>query len=399
MITITEKATRAKTKSHNKALIFKTIYDHGEVSRADVARLTRLTRPTVSSTVAELMDEGLVAEVGVGPSEGGKPPILLSVVEDSRHLIGIDLANSEFRGAVIDLRGNIIQRRTLPVEERDGDAALQLVYDLTAALISAATSPILGIGIGTPGLMNPEAGVVRQAVNLEWVDLPLRDLLTARHDLPVYIANDSQVAALGEYTFGRAAGAASLVVVKVGRGTGAGIVIDGQLYYGDGFGAGEIGHVWAADNGVRCRCGNEGCLETVVSTRALIRQAQQVWQADAASALRAVADSPAGLTTDLIFEAFQRGDPALRQIIEQMGRTLGHSLANLVGILNIRHVLIGGSLARFGEPLIAPARQEMRRQVQSAQANETTVSPATLGNDIVIFGAAALLLANELALV
>jgi glucokinase-like ROK family protein len=324
---------------------------------------------------------------------------LLSVIENSRHLIGIDLANSEFRGAVIDLRGNIIQRRTLPVEERDGEAALQLVYGLTAALVSAATSPILGIGIGTPGLMNPEAGVVRQAVNLDWANLPLRDLLAERHNLPVYIANDSQVAALGEYTFGRTTDAASLVVVKAGRGTGAGIVIDGQLYYGDGFGAGEIGHVWAADNGVRCRCGNEGCLETVVSSRALIRQAQQVWQADPTSALRAVAASPASLTTDLIFDAFQRGDPALQQIIEQMGRALGHSLAHLVGILNIRHVLIGGSLARFGEALIDPARQEMRRHVQAAQANETTVSPAILGNDLVIFGAAALLLANELALV
>ncbi len=399
MIAVTEKATRAKTKSHNKTLIFKTIYDHGQISRADVARLTHLTRPTVSSTVAELMDEGLVAEVGYGPSEGGKPPILLSVIEDSRHIIGIDLANSVFRGAVINLRGHIIHRRSLPVNELDGDAALRLVFDLADELVAAATSPILGIGLGTPGLMDPEAGVVRQAVNLDWVNLPLRELLAGRYTLPVYIANDSQVAALGEFTFGPTADAASVVVVKLGRGAGAGIVIDGQLYYGDGFGAGEIGHIWAADNGVRCRCGNIGCLETVVSSRALIRQAQQVWQANPASALRTVAASPAELTTDLIFEAFQRGDADLHQIIEQMGRALGQSLANLVGILNIRHVVVGGSLARFGEALVEPARDVMRRRVQAAQADDTTITLASLGDDIVIFGAAALLLANELALV
>lgn len=399
MIATIKKATRAQTKSHNKNLIFKTIYDQGEVSRADVARLTHLTRPTVSNTVAELMDEGLVAEVGYGPSEGGKPPILLRVVDDSRHLIGIDLANSEFRGAVIDLRGRIIHRRRLPVNDRDGDAALQLVYDLVDDLLAAATSPILGIGLGTPGLMNPVAGVVHQAVNLDWVDLPLRDLLTARLDLPVYIANDSQVAALGEYTFGRTSDTAKLIVVKVGRGVGAGIVIDGQIYYGDGFGAGEIGHIWAADNGICCRCGNVGCLETVITSQVLIRQAQQVWQTDPTSSLRAVANSSADLTTDLIFQAFQSGDPTLHQIIAQMGRYLGRSLANLVGILNIHHIVIGGSMARFDEILIDPARQELGRCVQSTLADQTTVLPSRLGDDIVIIGAAALLLANELALV
>jgi len=399
MITLTEKATRKKTKTHNKSLILKTIYDHRQISRAEVARLTHLTRPTVSSTVAELIEEGLVAEIGYGPSEGGKPPILLSIVDDSRHLIGIDLANSQFRGAVTDLRGRIVYRHSVPVDDQDGEAALQLVYQVTQALIEAATGPILGIGIGTPGLMNPEAGLVRQAVNLEWMDLPLRDLLTDRYKLPVYIANDSQVAALGEYTFGRSTETSSLVVVKVGRGTGAGIVIDGQLYYGDGFGAGEIGHIWAADNGVHCRCGNIGCLETVASSRALLRQARQIWRANPASPLRTVATTPAQLNTELVFQAFQNGDPDLHQTIEQMGRYLGQSLAGLVGVLNIRHLMIGGSLARFGEALVEPARQEMRQRVQARQANETTVTLTTLGDDIVILGAAALLLANELALV
>ena len=399
MIITAEKATRAQTKNHNKTLILKTIYDQGEMSRADIARLTRLTRPTVSSIVAELIDEGLVAEVGYGPSEGGKPPILLNVVDDSRHIIGLDLANSEFRGAVIDLRGNILQRRSLPVNDRDGAAALQLVYQLTEELVAVATSPILGVGLGTPGLMNPAAGVVHRAVNLDWLDLPLRDLLQSRVHLPIYIANDSQVAALGEYTFGGQHQTTNLIVVKVGVGVGAGIVINGQLHYGDGYGAGEIGHIRVTDNGLRCRCGNVGCLETVVSSRALIQQAQQLWHSDAGAQLRQVASSPADLTTDLLLQASQSGDTALEQVISQMGQKLGQSLANLVGILNIRHIVIGGSLARFGETLVGPARQEMRQHLQSVHANETTVAPATLGDDIVIFGAAALLLANELALV
>lgn len=399
MITTSEKATRAKTKSHNKTFILKTIYDHGQISRADVARLTRLTRPTVSSTVAELIDEGLVAEIGQGPSEGGKPPILLSVIDDAYHLIGIDLANSQFRGAVIDLRGRIIHRRSLLVAERDGEAALELVYQLVDELAAAATRPILGIGIGTPGLMDSHAGMVRKAVNLDWQNLPLRDLLEKQVQLPVYIANDSQVAALGEFTFGRRQPFASLVVVKVGRGIGAGIVIDGQLFYGEGFGAGEIGHVRVVDNGQLCRCGNTGCLETVASSRALIEQARAIMTQNPHSALHRFAGSPAQVTTDVILQAFNAGDTDLRQAIEQMGFYLGMAVANLVAILNIKHILIGGSLARFGEPLVQSVRQQMHMQVQPTQANETTVEAANLGTDIVIFGAAALLLSQELGLV
>lgn len=393
------KATRAQTKSHNKSLIFKTIYDHGQISRADVARVTHLTRPTVSSTVVELIEEGLVAEVGQGPSEGGKPPILLSVIEDSRHLIGIDLANSEFRGAVIDLRGKIIHRCALPVNDHDGEAALQLVYQLVDDLTAAVTSPLLGIGIGTPGLMNPDAGVVRKAVNLDWQDLPLRDLLAERYGLPVYIANDSQVAALGEFTFGRSQPTSSLVVVKVGRGIGAGIVIDGQLYYGDGNGAGEVGHIRVVDNGLVCRCGNTGCLETVVSSRVLINQAKEIMQQNPQSLLHRFAASPAEVNTDVILLAFAAGDPDLQRVVATMGRYLGIALANLAGILNIKQIAIAGSLARFEAGLVDPARQEMHRWVQPTQANETSVTVANLGTDIVIFGAAALLLANELALV
>ena len=398
MIVATQKVTRAQTKQHNKALILKTIYDQRQISRADLARSTHLTRPTVSSVVSELIRDGLVAEIGYGPSEGGKPPILLSIVDDSRHLIGIDLANSEFRGAVVDLRGKVIQRRSLPVGELDGEKALELVFQLVDELTAMAARPILGIGIGTPGLMDPEAGLVRRAVNLEWRDLPLRNLLAGRYNLPVYIANDSQVAALGEYVFGRVADIPNLIVVKVGRGVGAGIVLNGKLYYGDGFGAGEVGHIRVVDHGPLCRCGNYGCLESVVSSQVLIRDVGALLQRLPQSSLHDYFAATGPVTTDRVLEAFLAGHDEIRAVIEPMGRYLGRAIASLVGILNIRHIMVGGSLARFGDALIAPARMEMQHYVQATQAQETTVTATNLGTDIVIFGAAALLLTNELAL-
>ena len=201
-----KKSTQESTKLHNSQLVLRTIYRQGEISRVDIARQTGLTRTTVSDVVGRFIHEGLVVETGVSPSRGGKRAILLRVDDDARHLVGIDLANSAFRGAVVNLRGKIVQRLSLPVQDRDGEAALGLVFTLIDQLLKLTDRPILGIGIGTPGLMDPVNRVVRYAVNLDWYDLPLGALLEERYRMPIYIANDSQAAALAEFTFGRQAG-------------------------------------------------------------------------------------------------------------------------------------------------------------------------------------------------
>jgi glucokinase-like ROK family protein len=393
-----KKATQQETRAHNSRLILKTIYDHEQISRADVARATRLTRTTVSDAVIALIQEGLLADVGLGPSAGGKPPTLLSVVDDARHLIGIDLANSEFRGAVINLRGKIRHRFSLPVNDGNGEAALARVYELIDKLVGAAESPLLGIGIGSPGLMDARQGVVRNSVNLDWQNLPLGNLLEERYNLPVYIANDSQVAALAEYTFGNSRNARNLIVVMVGRGLGAGIVLNGQLHYGDGFGAGEIGHVVVVKGGERCRCGLYGCLETVTSSRVIVRRAQAIARSDPHSRLRQFASTPEEINVNVVLRAFEAGEEALRPAIAEVGHYLGMAVANLVGALNVERIVIAGSLARFGQALLEPIVQEMRERALPALANETCIEISSLGSDIVILGSAALLLSQELGL-
>ena len=321
---LAQKATPQQIKAYNTRLVLKTIFDRDRISRADVARATGLTRPTVSSAVASLRRRGLVEEVGQGPSAGGKPPILVSVVDDSRHAIGIDLASGEFRGAVVNLRGEIRHRVALPLDGRDGDAALALVYELIDRLIAATNSSLLGIGIGTPGLMDPMKGIVRQAVNLDWQDLPLRSLLKKRYGLPLYVANDSQVAALAEFTFGAHKASDNLVLIKVEHGIGAGIVLNGRLFHGDTFGAGEIGHVVVDDDGLPCRCGNTGCLETVASNQAIVRRAQAVARDDPHSILHQWAARPEEIGIAEVCRAVEAGDEAMRQEIAVVGRLPGH---------------------------------------------------------------------------
>ncbi|MCB0193821.1 MAG: ROK family transcriptional regulator [Anaerolineae bacterium] len=396
---INKKLTHRSTKIHNRLLTLKTIYEHQEISRADIARITRLTRPTISSAVAELIDEGIVEETRQGPSAGGKPPTFLRVVPTSRYLIGVDLDSDEFRGSVLDLRGNLLHSVTLPVDEQDGDLALELAYALIDQLLAWADRPLLGIGLGTPGIIDAEHGIIRRAVNLDWENLPLRKLLQDRYDLPVYIGNNTHLAALGEYTFGCHSDIKNLIMVKVGRGISAGLVIKGQLFYGDGAGAGEIGHVVAVDGGEACRCGNFGCLETVASSQAVIKRAKVIAQSNPQSLLHNFASSIEAIDLQAVQQAFSAEDEDVQQIINDVGRFLGMALAHLVGALNIEHMLIGGLMSSFGEPLLESIRREMRRRAMFLLVNETHVGFSTLGTDSVIMGAGAILLAEELNIV
>lgn len=392
------KASHSSTRTHNSRLVLKTIYDSGPISRADLSRATDLTAPTVSDMVSDLMEQGLVEEVGYGPSTGGKPPILLRVIDDSRHVIGIDLASGEFRGAVVNLRGKIRRQASLPLRGRDGEAALALVHSLVNDLTAATDSPLLGIGIGTPGLMDPINGVVCRAVNLDWHDLPLRSLLQERYGFPVYVANDCHMAAMAEYTFGESRGTGSLVVIKIEHGIGAGIVQNGRLFHGDTFGAGEIGHVRVIENGDLCRCGNLGCLETVASVRSIVRHAQAIARDDPHSLLHKYATTPEKISMELICQAAKAGDEAIWQVIRRAGRYLGMAAASLVGVLSVQRILIAGSVTCLGQSLLDVIRDEMIKRSLAVVASQTELDMSTMGPDIVILGASALVLTRELGL-
>lgn len=400
-----KKATQLQTKLHNTRLILKTIYDLGEVSRAEVARLTRLTRTTVSELVAELIAAGLVAERGQGQSAGGKPPILIGVDANARYLIGIDLASREFKGAVVNLRGEISHRLHVPTDDLRGPAALERVYDLVDGLVAMADRPILGIGIGAPGLVDARRGVIVHSVNLGWEDLPLQDLLQTRTDLPIYLANDCQAAALAEVTFGESKGQPNLVLIRVGRGVGAGVILNQQLYYGDGgYGAGEIGHVRMVEDGEPCACGHDGCLETLVSSRAIVKQVRAIASDHDHSVLYRFVTAPDEIDLAVVARALAVDESdgyvaAIEAVVDRAGACLGQAIANLVTALGIRRIVLGGSVpTTLGPRLLEAIRRQVSRCALAALADETTIGLSTLGLDLVLLGAAALVLANELGI-
>ncbi len=374
-----QKATRQQTKLHNSRLILKAIYDQGDISRADIARLTNLTRATVSSIVAELIAAGLVAETGRGPSVGGKPPRLLNFVENSSYLICLDLSSARFRGAIMNLRGAIVEKTEALSNGRTGEAALELVYQLIDDLRPQAAGPILGIGIGSPGLVNTNSGIIIDAVNLGWRNVPLQARLAEKYDYPVYVANDSHLSALAEYSFGPQ-NTRNLVLIRVTQGIGAGIVLDGSLYYGEGFGAGEIGHVTVVENGRQCSCGNVGCLETVASVKSIL-------QASGCASWEACCQALAG------------GDTAVTRLIQQAGAYLGIAVANLIGVLNVRHIVIAGRIIQTGDPFLQAVIQTAQKRVLPSIFAGTEIRFSSINRDIVLLGASALVLSQELGVI
>ncbi len=393
------KATQQQTKAHNDSLVLSTIYEAGEISRAAVARRTGLSRTSVGEAVGELLERGLVKEIGRGRPSLGKPPILLRVRADARHLIGVDLSGADFRGAVINLRGEIRRALNVPRDGRSGTAAVELVYKLVDALAAEADAPLLGLGIGTPGLIDLQRGSpVHWAVNLDWLDVPLRDLLAARYGLPVYVLNDSQAAAMGEYFFGAHDGTGNLVVIKSEEGLGAGVVLEGRLLHGDHFGAGEIGHLVFDDGGRTCQCGNRGCLETVASASAILRAVSAAARADPFSILHQAATCDEALDMAAVLRAYEAGDECVRRVVVEASRALGLAIAMLVGTLNVQNIVIAGRVTELGEPLLELVRAEGCRRSLAALARATRVNFSAIGADITALGAAAVLLHQELGI-
>lgn len=378
-----QKATHRLTKQHNRNLVLKTIFEKETISRAEIARLTQLTRTTVSEVVSGLLAEGLVQEVGPGSSTGGKPSILLGLVADSRYLIGVNLAQRRFIGSLVNLRGEIKKTVEVAVPGEDGTQAIELLYRILDQLVHRQRRSIVGLSVGTPGLVNTREGIVVNAVNLDWQDLPLASLLEKRYRLPARILNDSQAAAIGEFVYGGRGSDGNLVVVTAGHGIGAGILINGRLFQGDGGGAGEIGHVLVERDGLPCRCGRRGCLETRASGRAILQ------------AVRRLPGLSAATDLDLIEAKFQAGDPAVRQIVREAAYFLGVAIGGLIGTLNIKRIVLSGEVTRFGDAWLHSVREAMSGAALGRMVQETQLEIGKLDYRACILGSSAYLLLDD----
>jgi transcriptional regulator of PTS gene len=251
----------------------------------------------------------------------------------------------------------------------------------------------VGIGVGTPGLVEAGTGTVLWAVGLDWRDVPLADRLASLTGLPVVVVNDSQAAAMAEWAFGRHDTSSAMIVVKIGEGIGAGVVIGGRLYPGDDSGAGEIGHTRVSDARDDCRCGGQGCLETVASLRAVLGQAARLAPGRPASLL---AGSP--VTRASLLAAFREGDGLAREVVLAAAAPLGRVLGAVIGTLGVRDVVLVGPMTEYGDEWLAAVVAETKRSALRLLVERSHIRFGTIGDDVVELGAAAMLMTSELGL-
>lgn len=353
-------------RGHNRALLLQTLFHQGAMSRADLSRETGLTRVTISDLVAELIADGFVAEIGVRESSGpGKPAILVDLDRGGHRIVGLDLSGSDtFIGAVLTLDGDIVARREVVVP--GADELVETVVELARALVADSHAPVLGIGVGTPGVVD-DHGVIVTAPNFGWAGFDLETALRRALDLPVLVANDANAAVLAEYTFGRAAD--DVLLVKVGRGVGSGLLLAGQPMRGSRFAAGEIGHVTVGtDGGPRCACGKVGCLEAWLSVPSL---------------------------SSRLAEA---SDPAAREgVLRDAGERLGIALAPVVGALDVSEIVLSGPTELLGGSLADQTAETLRARTLAPSADDAVrVRMTEQGQDIVLRGAAVMVLSGQL---
>lgn len=352
---------------HNRTLLMRTLYRDGPLSRADLARSSGLTKVSVSDVVADLVSANLVGEVGTRPgSRPGKPATLLAFNEASYQVIGVDLSHSTlFRGTVLDLRGNALLRREIAINDSVGEEACAKLTQLIMSLQEALTAPLLGVGVGVPGMIDTQGAVVA-APTLGWNGLPLRHELEKQFGCHVVVGNAANLAAYAERIYGN--GADDMILVRVGVAVSAGILLNGTPVLGSHCAAGEIGHVTARTTSDRpCVCGREGCLEAWLSTRALRRDL------DAAV-----------------------GEDGRAEVLINAGHALGAILSPIVAALNTSEIVLSGPPLALRGLLSDAVMDSIRERVDIDSHGAIELRQSLLDDDIVIRGATAMVMSHLL---
>jgi predicted NBD/HSP70 family sugar kinase len=363
-------------------------------SRPELVRLTGLSRATVSVLVADLIAAGLVVEengaggaAGAGEAENrsmGRPALPLALNSSVAYAIGADIGHAHVRVALCDVHGTPLWETS---EAKEVDRAPHETLDLAADLVQRAIAEngvprerVLGLGVGIAAPVDADGALSAEGIMPGWTGIRPGPELERRTGLATEMTNDANAGALAEHMYGAGRDTEDMVYIRLSAGIGAGVIAAGRLQLGAGGLAGEIGHLPAVHDGLVCRCGNRGCLETIASPVAVARLLQDSWGEPVAPS-----DLPSLLAT---------GTPGTGRVVEDTGEAVGRALAGLVTLLNPRLIVVGGDLAAIGEPLFEPIRRGIARYALPSAARQVSVVAGLLGSSAEVRGAAARALAR-----
>lgn len=368
----------------NARRIAEALRSRGGCTRAELIAATGLSRPTVSATLGELARDDLVAEgARAAGALGGRPAAVIRLTRNAGLSVGVDIGRRHVRVAVADLGHEVLAERSsrLPADAEECPAE---VLDDAATMIrsalddlAAGADAVVGAGLGIPAPITIEGRIGSPNLLPAWAPLAPAEELAARISTPVWVDNDANLGALGEYLWGNGRGCAVLVYIKLATGIGSGILLGGRLFRGSVGTAGEIGHITLDARGPVCRCGNRGCVELTVGGRALLEHARRTHPG-------------IGDLADLAAKA-EAGDPGCRRLLSDAGTSLGIALGGLVNLFNPERIVLGGDLGP-AEFMIEAVRRGLADTGMPAAVGAVQVVPAGLGERAGALGGVALVL-------
>ncbi len=382
-------------KRANTSLIANTLRTQGPLSKAQLSRITNLTKSTVSSIVNELIAQGIVREAGIGSagSTGGRRPVMLELNEHAFYVVGLDIGTTAIHAIVTNLTGVVLNEKRILSLPRDG---LHSLIHRTVQLIQATVQEsgvemqaILGVGVAAAGLVDHQQGLIRFSPNFGWRNVPLGSLLQEVLNVPVWVDNCTRVMARGEMWFGSGKDVSNLLYVNVGYGIGSALVIDGELLGRDS----EMGHVTVQDDGPLCGCGKHGCVEAISSGSAIEARAREAAvQQHSTLLLELCQGDVTAISGEMVASAAEAGDLVSQKIISEAGEYLGRAIAAVVNAYNPELVIVGGGVSQAGKLFLEPVRRGFQKHVMPDFYAENKIVGSRLGTRGGVLGGAGLVL-------
>jgi len=332
----------------NRSKMLETIRTVGMISRIDIARTTGLSQALVTGLTADLIKEGLIIEKQSGEYEGGRRPMLLALNPEGAFVVGVNLSITEISVVIVNFEGTVVAsyaQPLAPIHHSVSEIAVSVVGAVQACIWEAnfAKEQISGVGIGIPGLLDPDSGNIRFLPNYGWENVNIKERVQSKLNHPCYIDNSSNTLALAEQWFGEGMGVENFLVVTIENGVGLGAVINGRIYRGEAGIAGEFGHISIDPDGPECRCGKKGCVEAYAGNIAIMRDARQ-----AAIDGQWDCKNPESFTNEDVVRAAQNGADVLRQLFVRAGRMLGVGISHLITLFNPTKIIVTGQGVRAG---------------------------------------------------
>jgi N-acetylglucosamine repressor len=389
----------------NKIKVLELIRKEQSISRADIAKTVRLSAPTITRIVDSLINnEKLVVDLGVGSSDGGRPPNLVRFASDSRFIIGVYIGRTNINAALADLDAKIIEECKLPT---DADTGFKSVMERVAASIEELIEKsrvnrkdIMGVGLAIGGIIDKNLSIIESSPDFGWANVDPASILARLTELPVRIDNVTRVTAIGELHYGIGKKYKDFICINIGYGIGAGIIAEGAPYYGAHGAAGEFGHIVVSKGDERvCNCGNRGCIEAIASGYGIARTVKERIRRGAASSLtEACGGDIERISAEMVSQAAAAGDALSSEVFKEAMECLSLGIANLITLFDPEAIILSGRVTLAGDAVLEPIKAMVASRSINVYRQDIHIGFATHGERATVMGALALILGEVLNL-